>query len=66
MQKLIEPQVFDWSKGKVIQGRGNASLIVQDRQSFSAGNLKSRPRCVWPSLLQNNASRYLSRRVWGR
>ncbi len=66
MQKQVEPQVFDWSREKVIQGRGNALLVAYDKHTLSTGNVKARPRCVWPSLLQNNSSKYLSRRVWGR
>ncbi len=68
MQKIVDVQVFDWSRGKVagIQGRGMVSLLSQSRQVSSGSGPKSRPRCIWPTLQQSNASRYLSRRVWGR
>lgn len=68
MQKIIETANFDWSRDKTVNiKRGGINLLVSSRLSAnSSTEVKSRPRCIWPSVMETSDSKYFSRRVWGR
>lgn len=68
MQKLSEESNLDWHRNKTVsvKRRGTAAIITPQLSFGTKSNGIQRPRCVWPSVMDNADSRIISRRVWGR
>ena len=68
VQKTIDRSLFDWQRGRAvgIQSRGISSLVVAQMKNSEVRfrENKGTTRCVWPTNMKTNDSRYLSRRVW--
>ncbi len=64
---MVEQANLDWYRNKVInpQKRGNVSLVPVSQYALNKA-AKTKVRCIWPSYMETNESRFMSRRVWGR
>ena len=65
MRVDIDKQVFDWSKGQNlrVKARGTMALFNQAARVLPNLNIvKISSRSEWP--LQQNNSRYLTRKIW--
>lgn len=70
MANDIKIDVLDWHKHKVVTEptRGNRVLVsyaVNLKEAY-VGASQTKAKCVWPSSLLNNDSKYLSRKVSAR
>ena len=70
MRSYTEQMNLDWYRQKTvdIKKRGNLSILLpQNGAAVSRGEKNpGKPRCIWPSVLNNADSRFISRRVWSR
>lgn len=68
MAKSIEQLNLDWHRDKVVmvRKRGTSALVTPQLDLNLPREVKDHPKCVWPSLLENSNSKFISRRVWGR
>lgn len=70
MRSYTEQMNLDWYRQKTVEikKRGNLSILLPQNGAAVSRSEKSadKPRCIWPSVLNNVDGRFISRRVWSR
>ena len=63
MRKNIEKNFFDWRQDKTpkIQAKGVAAMLMLSQKL--GGQNQPSSRCVWNSVSQKEAPRYLTRKI---